>query len=311
MGLVKELFVNKLIIICVLLLGACDSSQKTIKMTQQNAANNEIQEKEALEKQYKEAIALSKNELTYDQGLDIIKKLAETGYAKAQLEMGGLFEHDLNGEGADMQKAEYWYLKAAEQNQPDAYNALGNLYYMSATKNKNNEDFKKSFHAYSSAVDLGFIDAIGMLASFYEDGIVVSKDVRKALELLEVGVAKNSVTAMYNLAQVYDENSSLKNEKKAFDLYKQSADLGYEPSIINLANKYFDGQGTTKDTSKAISLLLPLAENGNDYAQFNLSIFYKKVGQDTQGKYWKEQYEHNQSQGQYFNGINTDAVIFE
>lgn len=281
----------------------CDLSSKTIVNDNQESDND-------VEVEYKKAIQLTDDASTFHQGLHVIKKLADQGYAKAQLQLGGIYEFGLSDEGVNIVKAEYWYKKAANQKLPEALNELGNFYFKQAEGTQNQEYYKNSFTSYSKAVDLGYTDSISMLSVFYERGIVVSKNDKKSIELLKQAVDKNNSIAMFNLAQRYEEVPSFNNDKIIFELYKRSHELGYEPSTINLSIKYEKGLGVTKNIDEAINLILPLAYEGNDFAQFNLTKLYVKKGDAEEANYWRGIYDKNTNKNSYYDGSN-GAIIFD
>lgn len=281
----------------------CDLNSKTIVNDNQESNND-------LEVEYRKAIQLTTDNSTFDEGLLVIKKLADQGYVKAQVQLGGAYEYGKTEEGIDLDKAEYWYKKAANQKLPEALNELGNFYFKQAESTQNQEYYKNSFTSYSKAVDLGFTDSISMLSVFYERGIVVSKNDKKSIELLKQAVDKNNPIAMFNLAQRYEEMPSLRNDKMIFELYKRSHELGYEPSTINLSIKYEKGLGVTKNIDEAINLILPLAYEGNDYAQFNLTKLYVKKGDAEQVNYWRGIYDKNTNKNSYYDGSN-GVIIFK
>ena len=62
-----------------------------------------------------------------------------------------------------------------------------------------------------------------------------------------------------------------KKNKKAFELYKKSANQGYAQAQFNLGNMYYKGQGVKQDYKKARELWQKLADQGFAQAQSNAS----------------------------------------
>jgi len=56
------------------------------------------------------------------------EKAAELGHAKAQLELGFLYDTGIDGGKPDLSKAAMWYTKSAEQDNPNAQYNIGDMY---------------------------------------------------------------------------------------------------------------------------------------------------------------------------------------
>ncbi len=79
-----------------------------------------------------------------------------------------------NGEGTEknLEKAFYWYQKAAEKQDKIAQFNLALLYYNSEGTEKNLE---KAFYWYQKAAENGYIKAQNNLATLYENGKEIGK----------------------------------------------------------------------------------------------------------------------------------------
>ena len=64
--------------------------------------------------------------------------------------------------------------------------------------------------------------------------------------------------------------------KKAFYLYKKSAEQGYSSAQYNLGAMYYNGEGTVQDYKKAIHWYKKSAEHNHASAQSNLGLMYGK-----------------------------------
>lgn len=82
--------------------------------------------------------------------LEYVKPFAEAGVSDAECELGTMYLVGL-GVPADFQVAEYWLTKAAEQDNPVAWNNLGTLYAQL--------DPERSKQCYRRAVQLGFLSS--------------------------------------------------------------------------------------------------------------------------------------------------------
>jgi TPR repeat protein len=78
---------------------------------------------------------------------------ATAGDADAQVQMGFLYSFGL-GVVSDVDEAERWLMKAAEQGHPLAWNNLGTLLH--------DKDKERSRECYRRAVELGFAPARGL-----------------------------------------------------------------------------------------------------------------------------------------------------
>lgn len=60
--------------------------------------------------------------------IENIKKVAEQGYAECQFILGVVYYYGEDGIEQDLDKAFYWFSKAAEQNYADAQRSLAQMY---------------------------------------------------------------------------------------------------------------------------------------------------------------------------------------
>ena len=82
--------------------------------------------------------------------VEYVRTFAESGVSDAECELGNMY---LCGQGVpvDPVEAERWLTKAAQQNNPIAWNNLGTLY--------SHCDVEKSRRCYNRAFELGFVSA--------------------------------------------------------------------------------------------------------------------------------------------------------
>ncbi len=133
---------------------------------------------------------------------------AEPGSASAQYSMALAFESG-SGVPQDLEKAAYWYRKAAVQGHPQAQNNLGVL---------------------------------------YATGQGVSRDDTQAANWYRKAAAQNHPQGMANLASMYLEGRGVKQDHaKAFDLCRQASELGSAIAQNNLALMYANGQSVRTD----------------------------------------------------------------
>ena len=155
-----------------------------------------------------------------------------------------------NGTGCseDKKKAFHFYTKAAEMGDTRATRRLG-VCYEKGTGCV--QDTKKAVLLFTKAADRGDAEAIRCLGDCYENkkkaiGLfkeaVNSKETRfnqNKKETFEsyINLAKNGeANALFNLGTCYANGSGCdKNEKAAFRLYSEAAEIGIEKAIHQLA----------------------------------------------------------------------------
>lgn len=101
---------------------------------------------------------------------------------------------------------------------------------------------------YSKSAEQGNVEAQNSLGSIYQE----EKNYQGARLWFEKAAAKKNALALNNLAYLHDLGlGTEQNRKMAFDLYLQSADLGWGEAMWNLANMYGAGQVGAPDLYQA------------------------------------------------------------
>jgi TPR repeat protein len=103
------------------------------------------------------------------QAIFWMKKLAEAGYAPAQLRLALFY-----AAASDQDQAVYWYEKAAEQGEPQAQNNLAVLYAEGAIGNVKN--YERAFILWKQAADQQFPAALNNLGKLYKNGHIGAVD---------------------------------------------------------------------------------------------------------------------------------------
>lgn len=158
-----------------------------------------------------------------------IKRKAESGDLNSELRLANMY---LSGNGVlkDVSQAELWFRKiSGEGANPgffpgSASNNLGNIYLEKYKQNKDQSDLNKALDWYSKALDQGY-DSATLVSRWYQNGTN--------------GFPKDLSQAMFWLGKCVKAN------------HQPSANM----ARISLAKIYLSGEGTSKDTSKARSLL--------------------------------------------------------
>ena len=84
--------------------------------------------------------------------------------------------------------------------------------------------------------------------------------------------------AMINLADCYSIGNGIrKNDKKAFDLYKQAADKGNIAGIKAVADSLYKGIGVKQDFSEAMKFYKMAADRGDESSKAMYDTIQSKI----------------------------------
>jgi len=113
----------------------------------------------------------------------------------------------------------------------------------------------------------------------YHDGNGVPQDSKKALDLYRQSAEQGYDQAQYVLGLYYkDDLADIPNTRidlqKSAEWLKKSAEQNHSGGQFHLALAYRNGDGVPKDDKKAIELCHKAAAQGHDYAQFILGLYY-------------------------------------
>ena len=207
---------------------------------------------------------------------------AKAGCKYAQKRLGRTYE---TGDGVpnDFNKAEYCYMKSAEQGYTSAYGCLGWLYL-------ERRNYEKAFHWLSKAAEADDYHGQRGLGSMYRRGLWVYKNNDQAIKWYTKSALQGSVLASEQLTYMYLERKDYKN---AFYWCSQAIEGG-EPTIqYNYGMFYFKGEVVTQNFEQASVWLLKAALQGHYDAQKNLGGMYINgwgVPRDLkQARFWFEQ----------------------
>jgi TPR repeat protein len=137
-----------------------------------------------------------------------------------------------NGTGVaqDYKQAHTWYLKAAEQGDADAQNALGVM---------------------------------------YQEGHGVARNMKDAIAWYKKAAERGHAKAQTNLGNLYAAGKDISQDyAQAFELYKKAADQNYAQAQVNLGICYAQGIGVTQDHIEAykwLTLARRVDPQGIDY----------------------------------------------
>lgn len=123
-----------------------------------------------------------------------LTKAAESGHAKAQLELGMLyFGYVSNDDVLDFKQAGHWLQQAAEQGEVDAQYVLGEMY---ADGRGVIQDYVQAATWLKRAAQAGHLDAMYSLGMMYVAGNGVPEDLIEAYVWFNLAAAQNNQTAI-------------------------------------------------------------------------------------------------------------------
>lgn len=207
-----------------------------------------------------------------------------------------------------LQKASFYFKKAAELGDIDAQYILGTMYYKGELGNDNK---KQAFANFLTAAKQGDLDSQDWLGWMYYKGLGVKKNLLVAGEWWNKAAASGHADALFNLGALYCDpefpkmnynvakkwlSKSIKkgdNRARAMKEFVDKIAKGNDGKIVSKlpqegidgargqyteAISYLYGNGVEKDVRKALELMMSSADNGNVKAQFFLGRMYHKGG---------------------------------
>lgn len=113
------------------------------------------------------------------------------------------------------------------------------------------------------------------LASLYQIGAGVEKDIPAAVTWYRKAAGLNDPTALNNLGIMYFAGEGVdKDLDEAKTLFEQAADKGSAGAMDNLGEMYTQGIGVDKDDGAALGWFLRAAARGHGLAMCKTGIFY-------------------------------------
>ena len=127
-------------------------------------------------------------------------------------------------------------------------------------------------------VKLGEADAMFALATLYQDGKGVKKDLQKAVSLYESSAKKGLAAAQFNLGVMYANGTGvIQDFYAAKDWYTKAAAQNYAAAQFNLALLYFEGQGVDKSVEMSFIWNTVAEFNGHKDASHSRKLDERKM----------------------------------
>jgi TPR repeat protein len=167
----------------------------------------------------------------YTEALPIFQNLAKQGNARAQFDLGIMYQ---NGQGVaqDDTQAVYWYRKAAEQGHINGQSNLGFMYHHGEGVA---QDDTQAVYWYRKAAEQGHAEAQTWLGAMYQNGEGVAQDYSQAVSWYRKAVEQGEKYAQYNLGFMYANGRGVaQDDTQAVYWYRKAAEQGHAEAKENL-----------------------------------------------------------------------------
>lgn len=166
----------------------------------------------------------------FDSALENWRPLAEQGQAKAQFNLGLMYER---GAGVDRSEAEaaHWLLLAAAQGHTAAQVSLATIYANGSDEVRNYAEAAKWFR---TAAEHGNSEAETALGSLYNHGHGVKRDDKEAVRWFRLAAVQGYGPALTNLGYMFEQGQGVAKDQVKAHMY---FNLGAAASADALANR--------------------------------------------------------------------------
>lgn len=121
-------------------------------------------------------------------------------------------------------------------------------------------DLPQAFALFTRGAELGDSASLVDLGYFYDNGIFVKKNKGKALQCYRKAYAQGDAGAANNIATVYRD---IGDEKKMLWWFRRAAAMGDIDVLLDLAERYEQGDAVSKNPAKAEELYRRILANKN------------------------------------------------
>jgi TPR repeat protein len=140
-------------------------------------------------------------------------------------------------------------------------------------------NFQEAARYFQKLADTGSKEGQFQLGVLYLDGAGVPQDSKKALDLYRQSAEQGYDEAQYVLGLYYKDDlppivNASADLKKSAEWLRKAAEQNHSGGQFHLALAYRNGDGVPKDDKKSMELCHKAAAQGHDYAQFILGLYY-------------------------------------
>lgn len=225
----------------------------------------------ALAESYKGWYGFSKD---YEKAMYWYRKAMCLGSGEAEFQLGLLLLQNANRskfcKGLDLT------VEAAEQGNPDALAALGNLYLEGRMGGKRDLECARSY--FERAALMGSAEGAFSLGMLYATGVGVAKNHQEASKWFIMAAKRGLPSAEMLVGDLYREGRGVqKNYSKAALWYSRAASHGVIAADVILGDLYLSGRGVPRVLEQAaVFYEIASRKAGDPYADLMLSILYKE-----------------------------------
>ena len=194
-----------------------------------------------------------------DHGLRLLRRSFKEGEIQAAYRLGDLYEN--HPKVKSIPDALYWYMTGAEKGNSECMMRLAGHYESGAFIAKSEE---KAFNLYQDAykVDSEPV-AAAEIGRCLEEGIGTNADIKAAISWYLKAVKKNAF-AMWRLYNIYMERGET---DRAIFWLRRSASKGSVSAMVELARIYEEGTLIPKSDYKAMHWYHKASDEGNEHAK--------------------------------------------
>lgn len=195
------------------------------------------------------------------------RKASEMGHSKAQFFLYKCYKRGL-GVLKDQEKMREYILKSAQNGYGYAQLCLGYACLRGSIPRLKKND---AYHWLTLALKNGYKDSLYYIGLCMINGIGVSKDVDKGIELLKESALDGNGDAALVLGDIFEKGRLVKanaNEMKRW--YRAAYDMGEPSGMTKLAECYMKGKGVKMNLEKAIDCYKLAAEMNENIAVLEL-----------------------------------------
>ena len=220
--------------------------------------------------------------LCYDIGSGIEKnpveahkwflKAAEQGNGRAMNAVGNYYKYGTGGVEKDLETAITWYRKSAEQGNDRGQYSLGVCYANGTGVEK---DLTEAVKWYRKSAEQGNVNAQYALGWCYAQGQGVEKDLAEAVKWYLKSAEQGNAYAQFTIGRYYLLGRGVeKNLVEAVKWFRKSAEQGDADAQYAFGQCYSQGWGVKKDFVEAVKWFHKSAEQGNADAQLAIGLYY-------------------------------------
>lgn len=248
--------------------------KKSLKMSRDLARQGDAFAFYMLGEYYYNGVPIIGLEKDYGQAVKWYLKAAKKGIEDAQNMLGVCYYYGL-GVPKDYEESVYWYEQASKKDNVIALINLGKCYYIGTGVEK---DYKQAAKCFRQAANNDYAVACYYYGKMCLKGEGVEQNFREAVYYLEKGCKGNYENTFAVLGNCYRNGWYVdKDEKKAFELYKQAADLGDLAAKVALAECYIEAIGTNVDLQQATCILNTICEEHEEYKKNDDPLLSKEM----------------------------------